>query len=83
MMLLGSSKSCPLNANARKSMPWLGKKIKKKLYGMYNLLKYLLEEFTLKNNFSRSHNILLEMVLDQENVLDVSLFACFPQIIKL
>lgn len=27
VMLLGSSKSLPLNANARKSMPWLAKEI--------------------------------------------------------
>lgn len=42
---------------------------------MYNLLKHLVEEFTLKNNFSKHHNILFNMVLDQETVLELSLFA--------
>lgn len=63
--------------------PGLGEKMfLKKLYETYNLLKHL-EEWTIKNNFSGSLNILFDTVLDQTNVLDVSLFACFPQMIKL
>ena len=33
---------------------------------MYNLLKHLVEEFTLKKNFSKCHNILLNMGLHQK-----------------
>ena len=80
VMLLGSSKSFPLSANARQSIPWLGKKkfFLKKLYGQYNLLKHLVEEFSLEDNSSKHQPILFDMVLAQENVLDVSLFVYFP-----
>lgn len=74
VMLLGSSKSFPLNRNAGKINVLVWKK-EKKLHGMYNLLKHLVEEFTLKNNFSKHHNILFNVVLDQETVLELSLFA--------
>lgn len=55
-------------------MAWEKKPFLKKLYGMYNVLKHLAEEFTLKNNSSKSQPILFDMVLEQENVLGVSLF---------
>ena len=82
MMLLDSSKSFHSVETPEKSMSCLGKK-KKKLYGMYNLLKHLGKEFTLEKNFSKHHKILFKTVLDQENVLEVSLFACFPPMTKL
>ena len=49
---------------------------------MYNLLKHLGKEFTLEKNFSKHYKILFKTVLDQENVLEVSLFACFPPMTK-